>query len=418
MKELSTLKSSKTLIIGAGSGRDMASAILVRERLRNNCPHVDLAGFLTPWALHSFDGKIEKPVNTIFNNPRKFIPLKEESPLGIFFEPLIEKYNVDYDLGIDGIFLFSLQYGTDILLKKIDELIRDQGYDLIVVVDVGGDILTRMKDIHTVLTPLVDLTCLHLLSEISHPVESYLAVIAPGVCGELPPHSLKDIMEEFEHDGFQVEKMVYTEESMEFKKYEQLNRAINSDLNAYSHTEKIINQVVRFEKNSNFKTTYRKKYRLLEREFVFPFEVEVEREFFNTIFVFELKQVKNARQDLMIPYQNVLEGFLKTRSNGTCGTEIDMSFIPTGFDENGYRQPVFLLTPCCYAKGDSRKAIIEAGCEQVKKNKIKYAVILRKDKGLIPTRFDVKRSDFGTHYCLLSDNKIEHNFLNYLNELC
>ena len=70
---------------------------------------------------------------------------------------------------------------------------------------------------------------------------------------------------------------------MEFQKYKQLNNAINLELDAYSHTEKIINRVVRHKKNSNFKTKYLKKYRIEEKEFVFPFEVEIEKDFFNTI---------------------------------------------------------------------------------------------------------------------------------------
>ncbi|PXF59010.1 MAG: hypothetical protein C4B58_04860 [Deltaproteobacteria bacterium] len=72
---INDLHSSKTLIIGTGSGRDIAACILMREYLRKICQSVDVAGFLTPWAFHSFNDEIEKPVNLPSKKCTKFILL-------------------------------------------------------------------------------------------------------------------------------------------------------------------------------------------------------------------------------------------------------------------------------------------------------------------------------------------------------
>ena len=104
----------RALVVGAGSGRDMASCILLTETLRELNVAVDLAGFLTPWALHTFDGELERPINRLMGQKsRKFIANQEEVPLDSYFEPELVRLNADLGLGVEGFYLFSLQYGTE-----------------------------------------------------------------------------------------------------------------------------------------------------------------------------------------------------------------------------------------------------------------------------------------------------------------
>src|SRR3989344_7713833 len=139
---------SKALVIGAGSGRDIASAVLITEKLREKRTEVDLAGFLTPWALHEFDDELERPVNKLSERPtRKFIANREAVSLDSYFEQQLMPINRELGLGIGDIFLFSLHYGTERLRIELEKLVAQKGYDFIVAVDVGGDILARRKDL-------------------------------------------------------------------------------------------------------------------------------------------------------------------------------------------------------------------------------------------------------------------------------
>ena len=179
-------KYSKALVIGAGSGRDIASSVLITEKLREQGVKVDLAGFLTQWALHEFDNELEKPVNKLSDKQtRKFIATKENVSLDSYFEPELIEINQELGLGIRDIYLFSLYYGTERLKIELEGLVARKSYDLIVVVDVGGDILARGKDLSSVFTPIVDLSCLEILSRMKTNADKYLTVVAPGVDGEL-----------------------------------------------------------------------------------------------------------------------------------------------------------------------------------------------------------------------------------------
>jgi len=138
-------KYSKALVIGAGSGRDIASSVLITEKLREQGIELDLVGFLTPWALHEFDGELEKTLNKASKPSGKFIATNREVSLDSYFEPELPEIKEEFGLGIGEIYLFSLQYGTEKLREELEGLVTQKGYDLIVAVDVGGDILAHRQ---------------------------------------------------------------------------------------------------------------------------------------------------------------------------------------------------------------------------------------------------------------------------------
>lgn len=414
---ISDLRNLKVLIIGAGSGRDIASAILVRESLRDACSQVDLAGFLTPWALHSFNDNIESPINSITKKTKKFVPTKEKFYLNSFFEPLLIECNEKYTLDINNIYLFSLQYGTYILSQEIKRLVQKNGYDAIFVVDVGGDILASENDYQTLLTPIVDLSCLEIISEMPSSVKLYLSVISPGVCGEIGRERMVNIIDEFRTSKFFVWHKKYDEQSQEYQKFKMVNNVINRKTNSYSHTEQIINRIAQCKKNENFKSIYEKKYRIGEKEYSINFPVEIDKDYFNSIYFFDLKQVKSVNKGLTMKFHSVLEGFLKVR-NAVCGTELDLSFVVDNL-ENVNNNPIFLLTPCCYADVNQKSEIIRLGVDEIKNEKIKYAITLKENKDLIPYDNKITINDFGMHYCLLSTKKTNiKECLDYLCKSC
>jgi hypothetical protein len=270
-------------VIGAGSGRDIASTVLLTEGIRKQ-GKVDLAGFLTPWALHRFNGELEKPINKPTKS-EKFIPMKEES-LDSYFEPLLPILNRELDLGIDDFFLFSLQYGTETLKRELRKLIAQKQYDLIMAVDVGGDILAGKRDLVDVSTPIVDLTCLEILSDIQTN-EKILAVMAPGSDGEIPLERLEEILQELQEKNLVLDIKEINKESEDYQKYVEVNEQINHRTTSTSGTFEFI-------KKNECKT-----------------------------FFLDLDGMRSERDIGPIQFRNILEAHEKFKRLGAKGTEVE-----------------------------------------------------------------------------------------------
>jgi len=259
MEILNDKNYSKALVIGAGSGRDVASSVLVVDRLRKLKVAVDLAGFLTPWALHTFDGELEKPVNELADKrTRKFIPFSEGVSLDSYFEPELAKLNREFGIQIGKFYLLSLQHGTAKLGDQLERLIRENSYDVVIALDVGGDILARKKDYPWLLTPIVDFSCLSILAGLRSRIDSYLTVVAPGVDGEIPCGNLQEIFDELKNRGLVLCTEELRENSSGYQAFRRINNEINSRTGSYSNTFRLIETVVRSTR-ANISETLEKK---------------------------------------------------------------------------------------------------------------------------------------------------------------
>jgi len=410
---ITKIKSLNTLIIGSGSGRDIASAVLVRELLRKQCTNVDLAGFLTPWALHYFDSKVEEPINSKFTNATKTILSRTKTNIKTFFEPFLNEYNKKYNLDINDIYLFSLHHGTHKLLYEIIKLIKIKKYDTIFVVDVGGDILARKDDFKTLITPIVDLSCMEIISALPFKGRIFLAVIAPGACGEIPAEQLSIILDEFLTSELYIDKAKYTSNSKAYRSFEALNKEINIRFNSYSNTVNIINEIINYNINSNYNAQFKKKYIIENKKYEVTFNRDIPKEFFNIIYFFNLREVKEKRLDFKMQFDTLLEGFLRLRAN-VCGTEIDIAYLPLRLKEDNKIFSIFLLTPNCYAKGDLRRNIIQAGIHSIIHNQIKYSIILNVDKIYLTNMGNFKIQNIGDHYSLILNENTEDKIINYI----
>ncbi|MBU0460048.1 MAG: DUF1152 domain-containing protein [Nanoarchaeota archaeon] len=303
-------KYSKALVMGAGSGRDIASSVLITEKLREYGIDVDLAGFLTPWALHKFDGKLEKTLNKSSKPSRKFIATKEDVSLDSYFEPELPDINEKLGLGIGEIYLFSLQYGTERLKEELEGLVKQGDYDLIVAVDVGGDILAHRQDLGSVYTPIVDLTCLEVLADLKTTADKYLTVVAPGVDGEIPSERLKEII----GNERVLRREQLTPESGNYQIFVQIYDEINRRTKSSSHTGDVIRKVV--EGESDLTEEYKRNN--------VSFIVQLDRDLASGIYYFDLEAVKSQRRNIHFSYENVSEAHKLMKEMGVSGTEVDL----------------------------------------------------------------------------------------------
>ncbi len=320
----------KALVIGAGSGRDIASAVLMTEGLRRQGVKVDLAGFLTPWTVHEFSGKFEKPINTLDGSlARKFLANKREQSIP-FFEPELFRLNTELGLGLEEIHLFSLHYGTLGLLDAIQRLVRIKEYDLILAVDIGGDILATREDFRYVYTPIVDLTCLHILSWLDTSADRILSVIAPGSDGEIPSRRLTEIISELRVRGILLGEEEISNTSQEFSAFFGVNSEINSRTGLHSQTFDSIVKIVRSD--SDLVEIYKRRSRGEE------FQVELIKGFSDQVFHFDLRRVA-GRLGFFLPSDcpSVLLLARIFQVLGCAGTEVDSFHVPVRIRDGDYK---------------------------------------------------------------------------------
>jgi len=381
---------SRVLVVGAGSGRDMASSVLVTERLRESRTEVDLAGFLTPWALHTFGGELERPVNELAGKEsKKFLASREGVSLNSYFEPELIKLNGELGLGIGAFYLFSLQYGTERLREGLERLIRENSYDALIAVDVGGDILARRQDYPWLLTPIVDFSCLSILGGLGSNIDCYLAVVAPGVDGEIPSHNLTEIFDALESRGLVLHSEVLRKRSSNYKTFCSVSNRLNSQTGSRSNTFRLIEEIVS-SGDAGISETLEKKISLKGKRWSFSFPLDLTMSLAKRMYYFDLKAIHSIR-DIELQYSSILEAFVKLRQLGAGGTEVDLSFVPCRIGGGEYGDIVFLLTPPERVKGEIRQEILECGLKLTGQGDIPCSVMLEKDTRTvdIPSNLDV-----------------------------
>ena len=386
-------KYSKVLVIGAGSGRDIASSVLVTEKLLKLRIEVDLAGFLTPWALHTFDGELEKPVNDLEGmRSRKFIASREGVYLDSYFEPELAKLIREYGLELGKLYLFSLQYGTTKLGDQIEKLIKKNSYDALIVVDVGGDILARKKDYPWLLTPIVDFSCLSILAGLRSSIDSYLTVVAPGVDGEIPCRNLQEIFDELKNKEMVLSREELIKSSSHYQTFQRISNEINSRTRSYSNTFRLIERVV-CSTREKISDSLEKKATVKGRSWKLSFPVELRRSLAKGMYHFDLKSIHTIRE-VGLSYNNIFEAFMKLKQLGAGGTEVDLSFVPGCVERGEYKDIMFLLTPPERLESRVRKGIFEYGIKLTEKGDIECSVILSKDKHAfgIPSNLEINES--------------------------
>lgn len=381
---------SKVLVVGAGSGRDIASSVLVTEKLRKLRIGVDLAGFLTPWALHTFDGELEKSVNDLAGKrSRKFIASREGVYLDSYFEPELVKLNREYGLEIGKFYLLSLQYGTAKLEDQLEKLIKKNSYDALIVVDVGGDILARKKDYPWLLTPIVDFSCLSILAGLHSKIDSYLTVVAPGVDGEIPCRNLQEIFDELKNKGLVLSHEELRKSSSHYQTFQRINNEINSRTRSYSNTFRLIERVV-CSTRAQISETLKKRVSVKGKSWKLSLPVDLSQPLAKGMYHFDLKSIHTIR-DIGLSYNNIFEAFMNLKQLGAGGTEVDLSFVPGCIEGGEYKDIMFLLTPPERLESRVRKGIFEYGIKLTAEGDIECSAILTKDKHAfgIPSNLDI-----------------------------
>lgn len=344
--------------MGAGSGRDLANALLVREELRPELESVDLAGFLTPWAWHQILGSVERPVTLLSGPAKKYLLATPREDVRGFFEPLLPGLNERLGLAVGEIFLLSLQYGTAALGAALQELVHRKAYDTVIAVDVGGDILAEEQDRGGLLTPVVDFSCLDLLTELPGEVRTILAVVAPGTCGEVASERLLELRERFIAAGAVLETRPIEAGSPAFRTVTAVDSDLNRATGVASHTMEVLQATVRTVPRRTFNQEYARTYRLGERSWSAGFPVTIVPSLQALTLFLDPRRVRSLLRRPKLQFQSVLEAHLMLKMWGACGTELDCSFLACADKSHRVCDYVYALTPCCHFRGEIRRRLL------------------------------------------------------------
>jgi hypothetical protein len=384
---------SRALVVGAGSGRDMASAVLVTEQLRREGVEVDLAGFLSPWALHTFDGALERPVNELTGKEsRKFVISRKDDSLDSYFEPELVKLNKELDLGIGRFYLFSLHYGTEGFREALEDLVGKNAYDAVVAVDVGGDILARKEDLPSILTPIVDFSCLSILAGLDGRIDRRLIVMAPGVDGELARKNLLEIFDELEQRGLVLGSEVITEGSPQYEAYKRVGNRLNARTSSRSNTFRLIQKAIS-SRDASLSGAIEKRFHLKERAWRLSLPVEIAPALASKLYHFHMEPIQAVKKEMGLPYGGILEAFVKFKVLGAGATEVDLACVPLRVDGGEYRGEVLLLTLPERLQGEIRKEILQCGLEFAARGEIAPSIILKKDIQILDLPSDLEFLD-------------------------
>ncbi len=185
----------RVLFVGTGGGNDVFSTLLAAASLWEEgwrWRSCDIGGVISPFHKHNL---VSTNVSGVFfttqNSTRRLLS-KDGSGKAIRFvdakvaEMLVRtQYSQPYDVG-RMVLALSLEGGTVGLEKAFTQLANE--YDLIVLVDVGGDCFYSGAEDKHILSPMFDAMVIRAF--VDSGVNGFLFEAGPGTDGELEPESL------------------------------------------------------------------------------------------------------------------------------------------------------------------------------------------------------------------------------------
>ncbi len=183
----------RALVWGIGGGNDGLNTLPVVVQLARRGIVCDMANSLNPSHHHIFEDGPEGLINRITPLTHKRINDRSQQRKELV-DAALAAFLPKLGLGqpTPGYYGLSFKRGTVGLINALNGFIRDQGYDLLVGVDAGGDAFLRGAKDARVLSPIIDAMALYTLSRSS--IQSYVVEQGLGTDGELMPEAQRDLV--------------------------------------------------------------------------------------------------------------------------------------------------------------------------------------------------------------------------------
>lgn len=372
----------KAFVFGTGGGNDIFSATLVAMQLRAIGISVDVGGVLNPAYSHIFNGLPERPVNSV---SRDIIMLSSEKKLDyiIIPDPFIPKITADAGLDIGRFYDLSIRFGTSPLLADFSRLVSENRYDLIVGVDVGGDILARGRLDPTMTTPLMDSASLYLLGNVK--IDSALFVFGMGTDAELRINNVKSVLRELEREDLLLCSFQTQRDEPEVICF----RAMYEEVRRLRRGKTILN----FFKTLDTKTPgqdieYDQTAAAVgdESHGHYVFRHALWHRTFGMFYVFDAKRLFRYRSSITFKYNNPLEHYVKTKNIPQWKTELDGYCLWSGNNWTSAEHEGRCMVMLCLSTltpDPLRTNVLRHYIASLKAGRYEVALMLRKDLPLI-----------------------------------
>ena len=379
-------KHKKALVFGAGGGNDIVSAVLIAMYLQRKGIKTDVGGMLSPAAIHHFQGNIEDVVNENKGDATREIPAKK--PVRItFIDGFVPKMVADAGVKIERFYGFSTRFGTTALEYGIKELVEKNKYDLVVAVDVGGDILARSEEDPTLLSPMMDFTSLYILSTLY--TDCLLVEFGLGTDGELRPLGMRDVLDELRDKKLLLGEEKIHKDDPELEKFRAIYEKVRKI--RLGNTARMTLQTLDTPTpDQDIVSEYRFRSRIGRKKWYTPYTVVLPSEYFGKVFAIDGRKLAKLRPSTAVPYRNALEQYVKVKRVHTWKTELDLGYLWSGDKWTSTKRTghcLQLLMPSTMIPEKTRKEIIRAGIADLKNGKTDFALMLGDDLEYVPGSF-------------------------------
>ncbi len=378
-----THKYNKALVLGTWWWNDIVSSLIVALDLQKQGIQTDIAGVLSPWAIHFFDGQKEQPINRISWEVKRFINSKTPKEIS-FVDWVLPSIASQHWVNISNYYDFSTRFWTARLSQELNKLIQQNQYDLFVPVDVGWDILARWKEDDTLLSPIMDFTSLNLLKTLN--IDNYLKEFWLLTDWELRPHWVQKILEELELKWLLVDQSQISLQDDNVQTFIKIFNEIKK-IRAWHTWVMTIQTLEKLWSNQDIDTQYRFRSQIGKNKRHTPFEVNLPYQYFGKTYLIDGKRFATERPNTAFDYENTLDQYIKLKSTQMkWKTEMDLFYLRSWDNRTTTQQSWYcmqFLIPSTMIDIQSRKEIIQAWIEQLSSLESDLALISADDINLV-----------------------------------
>lgn len=372
----------KAFVFGTGGGNDITSAVLAAMYLQRHGVQTDIGGLLSPAAMHTFNGNPEQPVNRLDGTVSRRIPSKNPVPIS-FFDSSLPKFVADEGIEIENFYELSIRFGTDSLSYAVNRLIEAKNYDLVVGVDMGGDILARGEKDSTVLSPALDFTSLYLLNAVN--ADALLVEFGLGTDGELRPKGMDEIINEMRSGRMILEESEISNKDNEVTKFRRVFERVRK-IRAGHATAMTLATLDTKTPDRDIQTIYRFISKVGKKRWETYMPIVLPHKYFGKAFLIDGRGIAEERRTCF-PYANSLEQYVRLKQVPSWKTELDLGYIWSG--EN-WTTPVekgkcmMLLAPSKRIDREQRMQMVNEGCRVMETGGCDLLLVLKEDLRMLP----------------------------------
>ncbi len=373
----------KAFVFGTGGGNDITSAVLAAMYLQKHGIETDIGGLLSPAAMHTFDDVPEKAVNRLEGSVKRRIPSKQAVDIS-FFDSRLPKFAADEGVEIRNFYELSIRFGTATLADAVNRLIEENRYDLVVGVDMGGDILAREEKDSTVLSPALDFTSLYLLNAVN--ADTLLVEFGLGTDGELRPKGIDEIITELCDKRLIIECSGIKNSDQEIIKFRRIFEKVKR-IRAGHATAMTLQTLDTKTPCTDITTVYRFVSHMGQKKWETTFPIVLPHKYFGKAFTIDARELAKHRRGTAFAYDNPLEQYVRLKKAPSWKTELDLGYIWSG---DRWTPPVekghcmMLLAPSKRIDSSTRAQIMQEGCRKMEKGGCDIALVLKEDLGFLP----------------------------------